>query len=138
MVEDNFIIEEYKIRSQEIQSLMTEARQLELYCGAAVAAIYSWFATVDLSNTWAWYLPAIIPMLGLIRSWAIYERVRQISSYVKIVESHILTSENQPKGWENWYSTIRKHSLTPSGLLFWGLLLIICLIFPFLYKSGIT
>lgn len=130
---DDFLIEEYKSRTQEIQDLMREARQLELYAGGAVAALYSWFATAELSNEWAWYLPLIVPVLGLIRSWAFYERVRQIAEYVQKVESHILTDANTPQGWENWYTKIRKHSLTPSGVLFWMILIAVCLIFPLLF-----
>lgn len=133
---ENFLIEEYKSRSQEIQDLMKEARQLEFYSGGAVAAIYSWFATAELSNKWAWYLPLIIPVLGLIRSWAFYKRVRQISEYVIEVESYILKDADSPLGWEHWYARVRKHGLTPSGILFWLLLIAVCLIFPFLYAGG--
>lgn len=133
---DDFLIEEYKSRTQEIQDLMREARQLELYSAGAVAAVYAWFATVKLANTWAWFLPLIVPVLGLIRSWAFYERIRQIAAYVRKIESHILTEENQPPGWESWYTGIREHGLTPSGFLFWIVLVMVCLCFPFLFSAG--
>jgi hypothetical protein len=133
---DTFLIEEYKSRTQEIQDLMKEARQLELYSAGAVAALYSWFATAELSNNLAWYLPLIIPVLGLIRSWALYERVRQIAEYVLEIESFFLREAENPQGWEHWYARVRKHGLTPSGILFWVLLVAVCLIFPLLYAGG--
>ena len=133
MSNEDFLLEEYKSRTQEIQGLMKEARQLELYSGAAVAALYSWFATTQLTNTFAWYLPLIIPVLGLIRSWAFYARVKQIAEYVKKIEVHIFSNENQLKGWENWYAEIDKHNITPTGILFWLVLICVCIVFPFLY-----
>ncbi len=40
-----FQLEEYKLLSLEIKGLLKEARQLEIYCGGAVVAIYSWYVT---------------------------------------------------------------------------------------------
>jgi len=130
MNKGEFLIEEYKSRVQEMQDLMAEARKLELYCAGALGGIYSWFAAANLANTLTWYVPLLIPLLGLIRSWAFYERVRQISEYVREIESHILSGEEDPQGWENWYAKIRVHGLTPSGLLFWGVLILVCLTLP--------
>jgi len=127
----DFLIEEYKSRVHEMRELMAEARKLELYCAGAVAAIYSWFAAVNLENTVAWYIPLLVPVLGLIRSWAFYVRVRQISEYIRDIESHFLSKVEQPQGWENDYAKIRAHGLTPSGLLFWAVLVLVCLVVPY-------
>ena len=128
----DYELEEYKSLVQEIQKLAQEARQLEVYCAGSVAAIFAWFVSSDLSHFAAWFLPVIIPILGLIRSWALYERARRISEYIRIVESQRFDASKQAKGWETWYSKIRRHGLTPSGILFWCVLLVTCVVFPFL------
>jgi len=38
---DSFQLEEYKALTQEMQNLMKEARQLELYSASGVAAIFA-------------------------------------------------------------------------------------------------
>ncbi len=133
---NEFIIEEYKSLIAEIQTLMVEARQLELYCAGAVAAMYSWFLTSNVSVALAWFLPVVIPILGLLRSWALYERVRQMSAYVRKTESYCLSNEICIEGWENSYQKIREHGLTPTGILFWAFLLLLCLIVPFLFGGN--
>jgi len=132
---NEFQIEEYKSLTQEVRDLLREARQLELYCAGAVAALYSWFFTVNLSNYGGWYLPLLIPVLGIIRSWAFHERIRLISSYLVRIEASVLPSEGELGGWESYYAKIRTHGITPSGLMFWFLLTLVCSIFPFVFAS---
>ena len=127
----DFVIEEYRTLVAEMQKLMAEARQLELYCAGAVAAIYSWFFTSKVSIELAWFFPIIIPLLGLLRSWALYERVKQISKYIRETELFFLSNEERINGWENNYKKIREHGLTPTGILFWAVLVLSCLIIPF-------
>ncbi len=133
-----FVIEEYRTLIAEMQKLMAEARQLELYCAGAVTAIYSWFLTSKVSMEIAWFLPIIIPVLGLLRSWALYERVKQISDYIRKAESVYLSNNSDIEGWENNYKKIREHGLTPTGILFWGLLVLLCLIAPFIFRVDQT
>jgi hypothetical protein len=130
---NEFVIEEYRALVTEAQKLMAEARQLELYCAGAVAAICSWFLTSNVPLQTAWLLPIAIPVLGLLRSWALYERVKQISLYVRETESFFLSNTPQIEGWENSYAKIREHGLTPTALLFWILLILLCLALPFLF-----
>lgn len=132
---NEFQLEQYKSLTQEIKDLLKEARQLELYCGGAVAALYSWYATVGLTSDIGWYLPLLIPILGVIRSWAFHERARQIAGYLMKIEATELGANGNLVGWESHYSKIRSHGITPSGLLFWLLLTAVCLLFPFVYTS---
>jgi len=134
---NEFIIEEYKSLVAEMQTLMVEARQVELYCAGAVAAMYSWFLTSNVAVALAWFLPIVIPVLGLLRSWALYERVKQISGYVCKTESYCLSNDISIEGWENSYQKIREHGLTPTGILFWTLLLLLCVIAPFIFGGGL-
>ena len=87
-------LEEYKLLTQEIKDLLKEARQLELYCGGAVAALYSWYVTVNLTSGIGWFLPLLIPVLGIIRSWAFHDRAQQISKFLKSKMSKDLTQLN--------------------------------------------
>ena len=133
---NEFQIEEYKSLTQEVRDLLKEARQLELYSAGAVAALFSWYATVSFASAAGWYLPLLIPVLGIIRSWAFHERIRQISIYLIKVEASLLQSENEElEGWENYYAKIRTHGVTPSGIVFWLLLTLVCLVFPSVYTS---
>lgn len=133
-----FVIEEYRSLTAEMQKLMAEARQLELYCAGAVAAIYSWFITSNVSAELAWFFPVVIPVLGLLRSWALYERVKQISGYIRKTESFFLSNEDGVDGWENSYAKIREHGITPTGILFWAVLVLSCLIIPFVLGANQT
>ncbi len=133
---NQFVLEEYKLLVAEMQRLMFEARQLELYCAGAVAAIYSWFFASKVTHELAWFFPLLIPTLGLLRSWAFYERVKQIAEYVRQIESTLLENETRITGWENEYAGIRKHGLTPTGMVFWLVLLFTCLVIPFILTSG--
>ena len=128
-----FVIEEYTSLIAEIQKLMAEARQLELYCAGAVAAIYAWFLSSNVSIEVAWFLPIMIPVLGLLRSWALYQRVKQISDYIRKTESVYLSNNSDIEGWETHYKKIREHGLTPTGILFWGILVLLCLIAPYIF-----
>lgn len=133
---NDFQIEEYKSLTQEVRDLLKETRQLELYCAGAVAALFSWYATANFTNTVGWYLPLLIPVLGVIRSWSFHERIRQISSYLIKIEASLLQSENKELvGWESYYAKIRTHGITPSGIVFWLLLTLVCLVFPSIYAS---
>ena len=132
---NEFNLAEYKSLTQDVRDLLKEARQLELYCGGAVAALYSWYATVELTIGIGWFLPLLIPVLGIIRSWSFHERVGQISNYLMKIEVSMLDEKEKLEGWENHYSKIRTHGITPSGLLFWLLLILICLVFPFIYTN---
>ena len=132
---NEFIIEEYRSLVVEMQKLMTEARQLELYCAGAVAAIYSWFLTSKVSIEIAWFLPIVIPVLGLLRSWALYQRVKQISVYIRKIETYCLANDSGIEGWENSYKEIRKHGLTPTGILFWAVLIMLCIVAPYLFRG---
>ena len=126
-------LEEYKLLTQEIKDLLKEARQLELYCGGAVAAIFSWYVTVNLTSGPGWFLPLLIPLLGIIRSWAFHERAQQISKFLMKIEASVLGNKEMLGGWEIYYAKIRSHGITPSGLLFWIILTLVCLIFPFIH-----
>ena len=128
-------LEEYKLLTQEIKDLLKEARQLELYCGGAVAALYSWYITVNLTSGIGWFLPLLIPVLGIIRSWAFHDRAQQISKFLMKIEASVLGNNEMQGGWEIYYAKIRSHGITPSGLLFWIILTLVCLIFPFIHPS---
>ena len=128
-------LEEYKLLTQEIKDLLKEVRQLELYCGGAVAVLFSWYVTVNFTSDLGWFLPLLIPVLGIIRSWAFHERARQISIYLMKIEASVLGNKEMLGGWEIYYAKISSHGITPSGILFWLLLTLVCLIFPFIYAS---
>jgi hypothetical protein len=131
-------LEEYKLLTQEIRDLLKEARQLELYCGGAVAALYSWYVTVNLTSDFGWFLPLLIPVLGIMRSWAIHGRARQMSKYLMKIEASVLGNKEMLGSWEIYYAKISSHGITPSGILFWLFLTLVCLIFPFIYESSGT
>lgn len=128
-------LEEYKLLTQEIQDLLKEGRQLEFYCGGAVAVLYSWYVTANLASDLGWFLPLLIPVLGIIRSWALHERARQISEYLMKIKASVVENKELLGGGEIYYAKISSHGITPSGLVFWSLLTLVCLIFSFIHAS---
>ena len=129
-----FLIEEYKLLVAESQELMSEARKLELYCAGAVAAVYSWFLSSDVLFREAWFFPVIVPILGMLRSWAFYERVNQISRYIQETERTLLTNDSGPRGWEISYASIRRHRITPTAIIFWVVLFSVCIAVPAIFQ----
>lgn len=130
---NQLMLEEYKSLIEEIKSLAVETRQLELYCAGAVFAIYSWFFTSNMTIKFAWLFPVLIPLLGLIRSWAFYRRIRQISDYIKLIESQYFADLPEISGWESHYGAIRTHGLTPTAIIYWLILILVCCAMPFIF-----
>jgi hypothetical protein len=113
-----FLLEEYKVLKEEISLLLQEIRKLEMAGAIAVAAILSWFASQSMQPGPAWYIPALIPPLAGLRSWALYLRVRQLSKYISSIESVSLKGYGGPSGWESSDKRVTAGILA-SAVIFW-------------------
>lgn len=124
---EQFLFEEAKLLKSEIHDHMATVRLVETYSAGAVAALLSWFTLRGLPGaSYAWYLPAVIPILGAARSYASHVHVRQIGKYLAQTEK-VFLGNVEPKGWEN---TRKAAGFAAWSALFWVLLLLTALLVP--------
>lgn len=133
-----FYMEEYKSLKGEIDSLVKETRQLELYAIAAIAGFYAWLINAKIPQSLAWYVPTVLVVIAVFRYWALFLRLNELARYLIYRER-----QSKIKGWET-YLNRRLHlrrarfgiplksgsKLYNSGVLFWVLLAALTCIAP--------
>lgn len=117
-------IEQYRSLRVEIEQTIKDIRDLELYAVAGIVVYYSWLFTHSIpsitvarafdrpiqSTSIAWFIPVIVPMLGM---WRVWSNVRQLliaAEYVAKLESEFAAVGlpiGPSKGWENYLQRIR-------------------------------
>ena len=98
-------IEEYKDRRAEIDTLLKDTKNIELYALIGVAAYYAWLLTHCVSPSLPWLIPIVIPILG---AWRSFENVMQVlknAKYLRDLEKEIFVF--QLKGWERYLAATR-------------------------------
>jgi hypothetical protein len=144
-----FRVEEFKSLRGEIDSLVKETRNLEIYVAGALVAYYVWLITHCLNEIpipipllqikggygLQWLIPMALPILGAWRSWANIGRIMDIAAYITKVEErfdHICLPLGPEKGWEHFLEKRRNKTWARRGshVAVWLLLLAITIIVP--------
>jgi len=122
---DELCIEEYKSLRIEIYSLIEETRRLEILALGGVAATYAWFVTSKVLPGAAWYAPALLPLLGALRSYALFQRIGEIASYLQNLEKTLNWS-----GWESHFASKARSRISFTSIVYWLVLLGCALLAP--------
>lgn len=103
-----FLIEEYKVLRQELDSRLKEVRLLETGAIVAISAIYAWLAKIPKNqiDSFAWWIPVLFPLFGLFRYFGVMHRIMHIAEYIRSFESQVC--KNAPNGWETFLAEKRK------------------------------
>jgi hypothetical protein len=117
--------EEYKSLRGEISALVAESRKLELLAIGGVAATYAWFVTSKVPPGAAWYVPALLPLLGALRAYAIFKRIGEIGDYLRNIEKSLDWS-----GWETHFATKLRSRVSFTSIVLWLALLAFTLLAP--------
>lgn len=132
-----FSIEQNKALWAEIAEDVKEARLLERYAVIATAAYWAFLikdgkVPLTRQNYLEWILiPALIAILGGLRSMALLSRLSLIGSYLRVMESSMGFS-----GWETFlHSSYRKGSkpFLSTGTFVWVCILLMSIIVPILF-----
>lgn len=122
---DELRIEEYKSLRGEIYSLVAESRNLEILALGGVAATYAWFVTSKVAPGAAWYAPALLPLLGALRSYALFQRIEEIAGYLREFEKSIKWA-----GWESHFASKARSRVSFTSMVFWLVLLVCTFVAP--------
>ena len=116
-----FHLEEYRSLRRELERCREWLVRLEVTGVLAAAAVYSWLASSDLTDTIAalsWYVPLMVSALGGVRALALALQVRRIRRYLRRLEGAAVTADADLPGWER---ESRRGQLFQAvlGWLFW-------------------
>jgi hypothetical protein len=120
-------IEEFKDRRAAISDLIKENINLERYVLIGIVAYYAWLLTHciprGIAYGIAWFIPVLVPVLGIWRRWENIERVWHSAYYTREIE-HQLDNRGQPigphSGWEHFlWREIRGVTAPPQTLTNW-------------------
>lgn len=119
-----FHLDEYRSLKTEIEYRVKDTGRIEYVIAVAVVVIYAWLSqrTVD---PLIWWLPILLPALGLAREIGLLLRIMQIAEYIREIEATICAE--RPFGWEHFLVPKRRSlegiTITVAGFLFWTALL---------------
>jgi hypothetical protein len=106
----DFSQKEYELLRAELDRHVDETVRLERYAVAGVVAFFAWLlkevpASTEL-DPWAWYVPVLLPLLGGLRSLALYAHIGVIAGYLNVLEQQLYGLAHQTKGgtlgWESY------------------------------------
>jgi hypothetical protein len=110
-----FCLSEYVALRKEIEWLLTEESTRERNTVIAVGATWAWlFSNPEkiTSAPWAWFIPVLFVVLGILRCLGNRKQWSVFHSYIERIEGVFLDS-GSPGGWEHfswgktqWRSTI--------------------------------
>ncbi len=140
MNSSDFHKEEYLTLRKEIESGMSELRQIEQYSILAAGAVYAWVATVEISLDFeqiAWFIPLIFSVFGAIRSASIGTHLNLIGSYIREIESTYLHGSDGPDGWENFAGKVDSRFRAKGTMIFWASFILVTLLIGYGGAFGI-
>ena len=127
--EIQFHLEEYRSLKLEVEYRVKSTERIEYLIIVATAAVYVWF-TEQAIPPLMWWLPVILPMLGLVRQYGLLLRIMQVTEYIRLVEEKFCIE--QLKGWENNLRDLRRsprgYIIGLSGYFLWLLLFVFTVI----------
>ena len=107
MSEPWFQKEEYATLRREVESCMSELATLEKLCVGGVAAIFAWVAKDSGSYQnfakFAWFMPSIITIYGMLKSRAIGSHLNVLGGYLRKIEVSQLPPDAEVEGWEKYF-----------------------------------
>jgi hypothetical protein len=137
----NFHLEEYKSLRQEAQEWVKESTKIQTMTVTAVALVYVWLVKeaprAQEEDRWIWAVPSVIVMLAALRDFALFNRLKEISAYIALMEErYTLVPDERTQhlcGWERWLKPRRddKPLIARSIYTFWILFEISTLLAPF-------
>src|SRR5690242_8482981 len=75
-------IEDFKDRRNEIDVLIKDTRNVEIYSVVGTVVYYAWLMTHCAPGI-LWFIPISVPLLGAWRSWENIAQVANIAKYIK-------------------------------------------------------
>lgn len=144
-IKKQIIVKEYETLKAELRDLVGEMSTIARYAVIGSAAIFAIIIAKDKNHAYDSYLtwlPLIMSALFAFRTYSLYERLQLISKYIEQkIERKIY--EDSTEGWETFLNKnikdtppFHKSKAQLSTVFFWIVLLIFCLLFPFIYKSN--
>lgn len=120
--------EEYASLRREIEMCLAEFSDLERNCVLASAAAYAWVsssAAIQAYVTYvAWFIPIVIPVYGLSRTYAVGKHLKRIGGYIRLVEQG---EAFRGSGWETYLERERNSTGADASnkirTTFWSLFL---------------
>jgi hypothetical protein len=100
---------------------VSESRSLERAVVVAVGVSWAWlFHERHDIPRFAWFMPTLFAVLGLIRAYGIHRFFEDVRVYMRTLES-AFSAPGDPGGWEG--SGRWRHWMRPSNVAFWGILI---------------
>jgi hypothetical protein len=120
-----------------IVSGVEETRTLERNSLIGTGAVWTWLATHEVLSPAAeviWWLPVLFAAMGWLRARAVLRSIERTAAYIRVVES-ALCDASGPCGWETHLSKNRRPLVSTTIHLFWGALLLLTIVVPFLARA---
>ena len=116
-LQHQYHLEEYRALRSEIELRIKEGHTLETFSVAGIAAVYAWLAThIDTGiSEFGWWIPALFPVLGIMRQLGVWFRMEEIAKYTQAIETTFKLKK--PPGWETYLDNKRKKEPHKSQLL---------------------
>jgi hypothetical protein len=116
--------EEYVALHEQIRGSMAELARLELACVLGIAALFAWLVrgAGDYVGYQAlvWFVPIVIPVYGLLKSWAVRARLTLLGNYLAKLEGSASPGEER---WQTYLERERPKARTGLRTVAWALLL---------------
>ena len=136
-------LEQYKLLREEVMSLISEFRKLEIIVIGGLAALYAWLVVNHQQYSFIWYLGTLIAVLAGIRVFALFRRLERMAKYMRHIELLWPELENEVEGgWELYLKrTIEDQKsffLRYSVVAFWLILIAATLAIPCILTKSLT
>lgn len=120
----NFHQEEYAALRREIELTLEEFSRLRRYALFGTAGAFAWIATQGIppSNfaVVVWWVPTIIPVMGLLMMLTKSARLDDIGAYLAQVETECISDTAKARGWENFRRRDMADDATRNGKIWDG------------------
>lgn len=137
MENDDFLQEEYNAVTTQKDEAIKHTNYIERNCLVLAGIIWAWMSTQTISNenlqTIGWYLPLFISLLSLFRVIGLNHLIHDCESYLIIIEKNVFSEAKQQNGWNSYRKDKKNGAKTFIGIsayLFWGVLLLACILVP--------
>src|SRR5437016_4011952 len=96
-------LEQYKTLREEILRVLDDMHRTEFWTAAAIGAVYAWlFGRNEPRGSGLWWIGPLLIFLAGIRYLLLFDRVRTIGVYLRLIEEETFGDDAMLQGWERY------------------------------------
>ncbi len=87
--------------------------------------MFTWLLTNNPENRGLFFLPILLPIFGLYRSFTLRRSILLIIDYIMKLELLIYKDIEEIEGYENFRNNSNKSGVTKSSIIFWFTIIVV-------------